>query len=624
MAKGGGCGSFRRAASKGGWFGRYLHIDVTSGTTRAVAIDDEDLAAVIGGVGLGALLLARETPAGFDPLGPEAAVVFAFGPLGGSPLTTSAKLAVVTKSPLTLRLNDALTGSDFALAGKRTGFDALVIVGRAAEPCVVLIDGDRVSVEPAGELWDGGLGLSEVEARLKERFAGFEFAAIGVAGERLVRYAGLGNGGRHAGRGGTGAVLGSKRIKAVGVRGHRQTPLADPPRVLAIARDLARRSIGPATEKYRELGTVANLAVLNRLAALPTRNFQQSTFDEAPRLSGEALRETRERGRGSCASCTIGCEHFFAASPGERAVRAEYESVFALGPLCGVSDPDVVLAAARAADALGIDTISAGGTIAFAMECAERGLFPAGPLADEARGLRFGEGARLLALLDDVAHRRGALGDLLAEGSRIAAARIGPPAPDFAPHVKGLEIPGYEPRALQTMALGFAVGSRGADHNKSGAYQADLSGEVDRLSAGPEAARLAVDTEDRAAVLDTLILCKFLRGAIGDLFTESAEMLGAVTGAPFDAASLRAAARRVVILKRWFNEREGWTESEDTLPARFFDDPLPGGVARGARLSRERLAAMIAAYRRERGLTGDGRLGDAERLEIEALVGDRR
>lgn len=610
--------------AKGGWFGRYLHIDVTSGTARAVAIDDEDLAAVIGGVGLGALLLARETPAGFDPLGPEAAVVFAFGPLGGSPLTTSAKLAVVTKSPLTLRLNDALTGSDFALAGKRTGFDALVIVGRAAEPGVVLIDSDRVSVEPAGELWDGGLGLGEVEARLKERFAGFEFAAIGVAGERLVRYAGLGNGGRHAGRGGTGAVLGSKRLKAVGVRGDRRTPLADPPRVLSLARDLARRSIGPATEKYRELGTVANLAVLNRLAALPTRNFKQSTFDEAPRLSGEALRETRERGRGSCASCTIGCEHFFAALPGERPVKAEYESVFALGPLCGVSDPDVVLAAARAADALGIDTISAGGTIAFAMECAERGLFPAGPLADEARGLRFGEGARLLALLDDLAHRRGALGDLLAEGSRIAAARIGPPAPDFAPHVKGLEIPGYEPRALQTMALGFAVGSRGADHNKSGAYQADLSGAVDRLSAGPEAARLAVDTEDRAAVLDTLILCKFLRGAIGDLFTESAELLGAVTGALFDAESLRAAARRVVLQKRWFNEREGWTESEDTLPARFFDDPLPGGVARGARLSREQLAGMIAAYRSERGLSGDGRLGDAERVEIEALVGDRR
>jgi aldehyde:ferredoxin oxidoreductase len=594
-----------------GWHGRYLRVDAGSGEARSLALDPGALAAVIGGVGLGALLLLRETPAGLDPLGPEAAVIFAFGPLGGTPLTTSAKLAVVAKSPLTGRLNDALTGSDLAISGKRTGHDAIVITGRAAAPSVLLIDGERARLEPAGELWDRDLPLGEAEALLGARFPGFDFAVIGTAGERGVRYAGLGNGGRHAGRGGTGAVLGSKRLKAVGFRGERRTDVADAARVLALARDLADRSLGPGTEKYRELGTVANLAALNRIAALPTRNFQGRTFAAAPALSGEELRRTRAAGRGSCAGCTIGCEHFFAAGSGRGAVKAEYENVFALGPLCGIEDPEVVLAASRACDELGLDTISAGGTIALAMELGERGLLPGAP--------RFGDGPGLLALLDAIAHRRGPLGDLLAEGSRRAAERLGPPAPDLAPHVKGLEIPGYEPRALQTAALGFAVAARGADHNRSGAYEADLSGKTDRLAPDPEAARLAVETEDRAAVMDSLVLCKFLRGAIPDLFAESAAMLEAVSGAPVDAARMRAAARRIVLLRRLFNEREGWTLAEDTLPARFFAEALPDGPARGAILSRERLAAMIAVYHEARGLRADGTLTEEARAALADL-----
>jgi len=590
---------------RGGSFGRYLRVDVSRGEGATIALDDAVSLGIIGGAGLGALLLYREAPPGLDPLSPEAPLIFAFGPLCGTPLTTSAKLAVVAKSPLTARITDALTSSRFAIAGKRTGFDALVLTGRASVPSIVLIDEDRVSIEPAAEFWGSDAPVAEVEARLDAQYAGFAFAVIGAAGEALVRYAGLASGGRHAGRGGLGAVLGSKNIKAVGVRGQRPVPLADPARAIAIAKDLARRSLGPATEKYRELGTVANLAAFNRLAALPTRNFQASTFEDAKALSGEELSLTRERGRGSCAGCTIGCEHFYQVSPGKPAVKAEYENVFALGPLCGIGDPAVVLAASRACDDLGLDTISAGGTIAFAMECAERGLFK-GALADAAQGLRFGDGERLLALLDDIAHRRGPLGDLLAEGSRRAAACVGPPAPDFAPHVKGLEIPGYEPRALRTMALGFAVGARGADHNRSGAYEADFSGKVDRLAAGPEAAPHAIQAENRAAIMDSLILCKFLRGALSDFFRECAEMLVAVTGLAFDEASLDEAAGRIVLVKRLFNEREGWTAAEDTLPARFFDAPLPSGVAQGARLSRDGFAAMIRAYYAARGLREDG------------------
>ncbi len=617
-----------------GWFGRYLRIDAGSGEAAEVDLPLPVLRAVLGGTGLGALLLLRETPPRFDPLGPEAAIIFAFGPLGGTPLTTSAKLAVVAKSPLTERLNDALTSSDFAVAGKGAGFDALVIKGCAAAPSVLLIDDGRVSLEPAEGLWGADLSLPEVEARLRVRFPGFDFSATGVAGERGVRFAGLRNGGRHAGRGGLGAVLGSKRIKAVGVRGSRRVATALPQEVARIAKDLARRSLGPSTEKYRELGTVANLATFNRLGALPTRNFQANTFEDAHALSGEQLKLRRERGRGSCVNCTIGCEHFYQvelpARPGgprvalgaeQGPVKVEYESVFAFGPLCGVGDPSVVLAAAHACDALGLDTISTGGTIAFAMECAERGLFPSGPLADATRGLQFGDGARMLALIDDIAHRRGPLGDLLAEGSRRVAEHLGPLASGFAPHVKGLEFPGFEPRALQTMALGFAVGTRGADHNRSGAYEADFSGKVDRLNAGPEAASFAVATEDRAAVMDSLILCKFLRGALSDFHGECAAMLRAVTGSDVDAEELGRVASRVVLLKRRFNEREGWSPAEDTLPARFFDEGLPDGVARGARLSRGGLEAQIRAYHAERGYNGDGSLPPSAIALVEDLLG---
>jgi aldehyde:ferredoxin oxidoreductase len=277
-------------------------------------------------------------------------------------------------------------------------------------------------------------------------------------------------------------------------------------------------------------------------------------------------------------------------------VRLEYESLFALGPLCGISDRDAVLQAAQLCDHFGLDTISAGASVAFAMECAERGL-----LAEP--GLRFGNADMLLSLLEQIARRQG-LGNLLAEGTRQAAMVIGGDAPEFAPHVKGLEIPGYEPRALQTMALGFAVGSRGADHNRSGAYEVDFSARADRLHGSPEAAVLAVETEDRSALLDSLILCKFLRGVFSELFVESAELLAHVTGWDVSADELRTVARRIVTAKKLYNIREGWTMAEDTLPKRFLSE----GTAAGAVLPRERLQEMIQAYYTARGWDRDGRV----------------
>jgi aldehyde:ferredoxin oxidoreductase len=571
-----------------GYHGSYLRIDVSSGTAKYVPLAEAVLRQFIGGSGLGVKLLLDEGAAILDPLAPEAPLVFAFSPLVGSPLTTSAKFAVVSKSPLTERINDSLASSGFAIAGKGCGCDAIVVVGRATELSVLVIDGPNVRLESAKEY--RGAICWETETGLKARLgAGYRVASIGPGGEHLVRYATISHDGRHAGRGGSGAVLGAKNIKAIALRGTQRAEWAHPAELTAISKSLSRRSFGPATAKYRELGTATNLLTFNRFGALPTRNFQSGSFDEAASLSPEQLSTTRSKTRESCVSCTIGCEHIY--SLGNSGVRIEYESLFALGSLCGVSDSDAVLRASQRCDELGLDTISTGGTIAFAMECVERGWL------DEP-WLTFGSGQALLRAIDLIGSRQG-IGDLLAEGSRRAAHNIGRNSIAFAPQVKGLEIPGYEPRALQTMALGFAVGARGADHNRSGAYEADFSEKVDRRHVTLDAVRHAIDTEDKAALMDSLIICKFLRGVFDDFHAEAAEILRSVTGWDVSADELRETAKRIVAAKRQFNLLAGWTLEEDTLPDRFLNTPLPNDPE--ASLSREMLGALVAEYHRQRG-----------------------
>lgn len=595
-----------------GFHGCYWRFDLSRNCGERIAIEDSVLRQTLGGVGLGAWLLHKEAPVGVDPFAPEAPLIFSFSPLVGTRFTTSAKFAVVAKSPLTGFISDALSSSHFAIAGKSMGVDAIVLVGACVENSE-LVDG---RLRPS-ECW--GLSAEETAQRLA-RFG--RVAAIGVAGEQLVRFANLSTEGRHAGRGGLGAVMGSKRLKAIAIRGEVATEIANPDHVDQLVRRLRKRASGESTAKYSELGTIANVLSFDRLGTLPTRNFQASHFEQADRLSAENWHGRRAHKRTSCASCTIGCEHQFAfTSPRQleesshangdprekKQTRIEYESLFALGPLCGIGDPDVVLAAASRCDELGIDTISAGATLSFAMECGERGLLADAP--------RFDDPDSLLGWLDDIAHRRG-LGDRLAEGSRRLAGTIGQNSIDFAPQVKGLEMPGYEPRALQTLALGLSVGVRGADHNRSGAYEADFSEDADRLCGSASSAARAIETEDRAALLDSLILCKFVRGAFEDFYSDCADILTAVTGETFGPERLRSVGKGIVDLRKAFNIREGWRPADDTLPSRFLSEPLASGPARGARLPKQRLDEMIESYNLERGWSADGYLPASRLTEI--------
>ena len=601
-----------------GYHGRALLVDLTAESVRWEPLDERVLKSFIGGIGLGTYLLYRHCPPGTEPLSPGNPLIFVTSPLVGSRLTTSSKFAVVTKSPLTGFIGDSLSSSFLATELKNTGCDALVITGRSEPPTLLsIVDGSVKFLDASGLL---GLSTSETENEVKARLGRrTRVACIGPAGERLVKFASIANdGGRQAGRTGPGAVMGSKNLKAIALRGTNRVPVADSKWLDIAGRDLTRRSLGPATEKYRTLGTVANVSVFNRLGTLPTLNFQQSTFDGAEQVSGEEFHQSHHVKSAHCANCTIGCEQIVATNDDQPKAsgRMEYESAFALGPLVGVSDPNAVIRASQFCDQAGIDTISAGGTIAWAMESFSKGI-----LTREDTGgvdLRFGSVEAVMDTLEKIAERRG-LGDLLAEGSRHAAAEVGKGSEAWAMHVKGLEMPGYEPRSLKTMALGLAVATRGACHNRSSAYEADFSSTVDRLKADERRGQITADGEDFSTVLDSLIWCKFLRKAFNDLYVESADIYEHVTGWPMSADELKRAGERINNLKKLFNIREGWTRADDTLPPRALDEKLLDGVAEGVGLPREELDLMIGAYYRARGWNDDGTIPDEKLRELGLL-----
>ena len=593
-----------------GFYGCLLHVDLSSGQSSYENLAEARLRSFLGGIGLGTHLLYTYAPPRVEPFSAANPLIFASAPLVGTGLTTTAKFAVVTKSPLTGFIADSLSSSHFALELKRAGLDGLVITGQAASLVYLYISGKTVEIRSADHL--RGRSPTETEALIKSELKStIRVAAIGQAGENRVRFATISNEGRHAGRGGVGAVMGSKNLKAIAVCGDRETSVAHPQAVEAIAGSLRQRSLGSLTDKYRSIGTVANLAVFNRLGTLPTRNFQQATFEDAEALSGETLTENNFARRHGCASCTIRCERLFKSLGGEEQ-RLEYETLFALGPLCGIKDPDSVLQAARLCDFYGMDTISTGGTLAWAMECGERGLMP----DPQKAGLVFGRAEGILAAIPAIAGREG-LGALLAEGSKRAALEVGHGSEYWAMHVKGLELPGYEPRSLKTMALGLAVSPRGACHNRSGAYEADFSGEVDRFSADTSRGALVAASEDFAAVLDSLIICKFLRKCFDDFYGEAAELLRGVTGWDCSAIELRRAGERINNMKRLFNQREGWQPKDDCLPPRLLSEALSTGVAQGVGLTAAELQAMIQSYYAARGWDDNGFVSESKLKELE-------
>lgn len=575
-----------------GYHGKVLVIDLGEKSWRHVAIPENILRSYIGGTGLSAWLLYQLCPEGADPLGPDNPLIFSTSPLVDTKLTTSSKFAVTSKSPLTGYIGDSMSSSKIAVSMKRTGCDAVVLKGQASNWTYLVVSDDNVDFRSAEDLV--GLNSSDTESKLRQMLEpGVSVACIGPAGESLVRYSTISNdGGRQAGRTGTGAVMGSKNLKAIVFEGNKKVGINDNKSLDAIRVDLIEKSLGSATTKYRETGTIANASVFDRLGSLPSNNFKNASFKDLSQITAENIYQETTVRSVHCANCTIGCEKLITDPGTGSEVRLEYQSLFALGPLVGSGDRSILLESAKYCDEVGLDTVSAGATIAWYFECIDKGF-----LKDEF----VHSSNKIMDILRAIVSRKG-IGDLLAEGTKFASATVKRGSSDFAMHVKGLEMPGYEPRTLKTMALALAVSTRGACHNRSSAYEYDFSSVTDRFKADTEKGDLVAKGEDYSAVMDSMIWCKFVRKVFSDFYVESAEILATVTGWDIDAEELEACGERINNLKKMFNMREGWVRMDDTLPHRVLNESLEDGNS----LSKEELNLMIDAYYRARNWNKDG------------------
>ena len=573
------------------YHGRIFVIDLASGKSRFEPLSAEEQVSFIGGAGLGAWLLYKHCPPGVAPLSPQNPLIFTRGPFLGAGVPGSSKMAVACKSPLTGFVGDSISSGPVAEELSRMPFDALVIKGRASGPAFLHIENDSVKVLDAVSLV--GLSAQDTATNITSILGSSDakVAAIGPAGEALVRFACISNGGRQAGRTGAGAVMGAKNLKAIAFKGNAIQPPPDSELSELIAK-LEKAMQSGTTAKYRGPGTVVNLAKLNDAGALPAYNFRQYTFEGAESLSVENLEQRRSRGSGSDMSREW--EHVYSAKGGRTKSRLEYESLFAFGPLCGIDDPDVVIQAAGLCDRLGIDTISTGGTIAWAMESFEQGVITAADT--NGLDLRFGSGPELLAVIEQIGHKAG-VGELLSEGSRAAASRTGGSSELWAMHVKGLEMPGFHPGRLRHLALALAVSPRGACHNKASAYDFDLSDDAAQRADASEIGRAVAEAEDFAAVLDSLVLSKFVRRVLNDFYPEAAHVYRLATGHDIGAEGLRKAGERISLVRKAFNVREGWKQGDDSLPARVFE---------GGAVTESGLAETVVGYYGARGWGGEG------------------
>lgn len=597
--------------------GRVLHVDLGRRKSHVEVLEPDFLQKYLGGVGLATRLLVDNAEPGCDPLGEENAIAIAVGALAGTMVPCSGKHALAAKSPLTGFIGDSLSSSYWSHTLRRAGYDAMVITGKAAEPTYVFVDNEYVLFRDAEALWGKESFATEEAIRAEIGDIRARVSCIGVAGEKLVRYACVSNDrGRQAGRTGVGAVWGSKNLKAIAVRGTQPVAVADLSGLNELSLDLAERAQGLPTAKYRDTGTVGNVLTLNRLGLLPTRNFRNSVFESAEEISGEYMQSHFKEKTVACSGCPIACEQVVRVREGPyegARVSVDYETLYALAPCCGIGDFPGLIKAADLCDRYGLDTMSTGVTIAWAMECYEEGIFTASDT--DGLELNFGNHEASVALIERIALREG-IGDLLAQGSKRASEQVGQGSEKFAMQSKGLELPGYEPRGLKTYALGLAVGTRGACHNRSLAYEPDMKGQVDRLKAEKGRGQIAMEYEDLAAVLDSLMFCKFIRGCFNDFHEEAVEFYRLATGLDLTVEELKQVGERVCNLKKYFNIREGWSKKDDWLPARILEEPLPDGSGQGTTLTPEELRLMIDDYYEARGWTEDGLIPPEKLAEL--------
>jgi aldehyde:ferredoxin oxidoreductase len=615
-----------------GYHGKILHVDLTERKHWAEEKPEEWYKTYIGGVSMASRLCWENITPGCDPYAPENPVCFANGIFAGTPVPVGGKYGLASKSPMTGFIGDSLSGSWFSIALKRAGWDGVVLHGASEKWVNVFIDDDRIEYRDASKLL--GLGTYDTEEAIRDELADDQVrsATIGPSGENMVRFANVTNDGRQAGRTGHGAVWGSKKLKAVSIRGTRGVAVADPDTLNKLSFEITKEAQGPHTSKYRILGTSTNVLNMNKLGLLPTRNYQEGVFEGAESISGEYLHEHHNVKTIACAQCPIACEQMSIVKKGPwtgSMTGIEYECLFANGPNLGISDMNAVIRLIEIADQSGMDAITMGIVISWAMETFEKGIFNKEDFKckkyPEGFELRFGDGEAAVTTAEMIRDREG-IGKLLSEGTRIASKKTdkkrGSETYQWAMQSKGLETAGYDGRGLKTFSLGSAVGVRGPCHNRTAAYDPDISGEVDRFTVDETRGELAKSTEEYAAVYDTLPLCKFIRRCFtgkadrAGAWPTIAQLINATTGWQIEYEDIDLIGERAHTIKKAFNIREGWKRKDDTLPYRWMHDPMTKGPSAGHVVSEEELEYMKDLYYKAKGWTKEGLIPKEKLIEL--------
>ncbi len=613
-----------------GLMGKLLRVNLTEGSILQEEIPEEKAKKFLGGRGLGTKYLFDELKRGIDPLGPENKLIFMTGLLTGTPSPSASRYSVVTKSPLTNIWAQSSSGGRWGVDLKHSGFDGIIFEGISERPVYLTIDDEKAELRDATDLW--GKNVSETTQLLKERLGDtFNVASIGTAGENLVKYAAIMNDlHRAAGRCGVGAVMGSKRLKAIAVRGTKKIKIAHEKAFQEVANKqfelLGESMLGAGLQAY---GTTLVLDMVNVCGGLPTRNWQTGVCSFAEEINGEALSEKVLVSPVGCFACPIKCGRNSEIRKGPYAGQTgegpEYETVGTLGAMCNISDLEAITMAHYLCNDYGLDTISCGSTIAFTMECFEKGILT----KENPEGLKiaFGDPEVMIALVHKIAKREG-IGDLLAEGTRHMAQRLGHGAERFAMNVKGLELPAYDSRGAKITGLAFATANRGGDHItayiQAPTYLAapflviEESEIQDPLQENPEEAKVVKDLEDALTVFDAAGCCKFMGMALDA--QEWSDIITTLTGWEFGVEEFRKTGERIYNLERAFNVREGLTRADDTLPKRLLEEPLPEGPAEGHVNNLEILLNPYYEFRRWDKTTGKPTPEKLRELGLEKVI----
>jgi aldehyde:ferredoxin oxidoreductase len=575
-----------------GFWNRLLRVDLGTRSWHAEPIEDLVLERYLGGKGLASQLLLANVPPGVDPLAPENPLILTIGPATGTGLPPASRFGLFAKSPQTGIFAESYSGGHVAPQIKATGYDAIVFQGAAEEPVFLEISDAGVAFHDAAPYW--GMDAYQAEDALEAAVAvrGARSIVIGPAGENLVPFAIVSNDrGRQAGRCGMGALMGSKRLKGIVFHGQAKGTVHDSGAVAAFNRDVRERGKTDGGAKaYRNFGTPMVVAIANTVGSFPSYYWSAGKVPHWKEISAERLVEHFHPKSKACAGCFFACGKVSTVPDGRHAGLTvegpEYETLFSFGGLCAVDDLAEILYLNDICDRLGLDTITAGNVAGLAIEASRRGLLD--------YKLDYGDVDGIAELLHLITRCEG-VGALLGQGVRHASRELG--LEHLAIHVKGLEPPGYDPRALKGMGLAFAVSDRGACHLRATVYKAEFAGWVDRTVAEGKA-DVVLDFEDRHTVYDTLIFCRFYRDMIG--WDDLPVVVRGLTGLDLDKAGLQALSARIAGAIRAFNLREGMTSADDTLPDRFFTEPLQPS---GETLSRAELDKMLGEYYARRGWT---------------------